>query len=135
MPDEIKKVERYSVEVPAESGQGQKLMIALAEGKAELLALWAYPYGDKEKVEIIPADAAVFKAACKAAKIKVKKECAAFCVSGRNKTGALLPALAKIAGAGITIHAAQAIATGGKFGALIEVDAKDVRKTAKALGV
>ena len=90
---------------------------------------------NKEKVEIIPEDSAAFKAACKAAKIKVKKECAAFCVVGRNKVGALLPALEALAAKGITIHAAQAIAVGTKYGTLIEVAPKDVRKAAAALGV
>jgi hypothetical protein len=121
--------------VPAQSGQGAKLMTSLAAGKAGLIALWAYPYGEQVKVEIVPEDGAAFRAACKAAKIKAKKESAAFCVVGRNKVGALLPALAKLAEKGITIHAAQAVAVGTKFGSLIEVDSKDVRKAAKALGV
>ncbi len=135
MADEVKKVERFSVMVPAESGQGAKLMTALVDGKAGLIAMWAYPCGEQVKVEVIPEDSVAFKAACKAAKIKAKKESAAFCVIGRNKVGALLPALAKLAEKGIKIHAAQAIAVGTKYGSLIEVDSKDVRKAAKALGV
>ncbi len=135
MADEIKKVERYSVEVAQKPGQGLALLKALAEGKAGVIALWAYPAGEAEKVEIIPEDSTAFKAACKAAKIKAKKESAAFCVVGKNKTGALLPVLEKLAAKGITIHAAQAVAVGTKFGSLIEVDPKDVRKAASALGV
>ena len=135
MADEVKKVERFSVMVSAQAGQGAKLLTGLAGGKAGLIALWAYPYGKEVKVEVIPEDAAKFRAACKTAKIKATRESAAFYVSGRNKTGVLLPTLAKLAGKGIVIHAAQAIATGSKYGALIEVDSKDVRKAATALGV
>jgi len=135
MADTITKVERYSVEVPAKAGEGAKLLAALAAGKADLIALWAYPLGKNEKVELVPADAAKLKAAAKAAKIKLKRESAAFCVVGRNRIGAVGAAAAKLAEAGVKIHAAQAIAVGSKFGALVEVDSKDVRKAAKALGV
>jgi hypothetical protein len=135
MADEIKKVERFSVMAEARPGQGAKLMTALADGKAGLIAMWAYPFGEQRKIEVVPEDSVAFKAACKAAKIKVKRESAAFCVVGRNKVGALLPTLAKLAEAGITIHAAQAISVGAKFGTLIEVDSKSTRKAAKALGV
>jgi len=43
--------------------------------------------------------------------------------------------MAKLAEKGINVRAVQAVATGTKYGALIEVDSKDVRKAARALGV
>ena len=137
MADTIAKVDRFSIEVPAKPGEGARVLGSLAAGKADLLAVWGYPLGSsgKVKIEVVPADTAVFKAAAKAAKIKVKKESAAFCVVGRNKVGALAEAIGKLGEKGITIHAAQAIAVGGKYGALVEVEAKDVRKAARALGV
>ena len=135
MADTVSKVERFSTEVPWESGQGKKLTDALTAGRADLLALWAYPIGGNVKIEMVPSDTAKFKAACKAAKVKLKKECAAFCVVGRNKIGALDPVVTALAAKGIRIHAIQAISVGSKYGALIEVESKDVRKAAKALGV
>lgn len=132
---EVKKVDRFSVEVPNEAGQGAGVLGALSAGKADLLAAWGYPYGDRAKIELIPADGAAFKAAAKNAKIAVKKEAAAFCVGGKNKVGALAEVMGMLAAAGVNVHAVQAIGMGGKFGALIEVDAKDVRKASKALGV
>jgi len=135
MADTVTKVDRFSTEVPWEAGQGKKLTDALAAGQADLIALWAYPLGGNVKIEMVPSDTAAFKTACKAAKIRVKKECAAFCVVGRNKLGALDPAVTALAAKGIRIHAVQALAVGGKYGALIEVESKDVRKAAKALGI
>ena len=137
MADTITKVDRFSVEVDQKPGEGARVLGALAAGKADLLAVWGYPLGStgKVKIELVPADAAAYKAAAKAAKIKVKRESAAFCVVGRNKVGAVAEAMGKLGEKGITIHAAQAIAVGGKYGALIEVESKDVRKAAAALGV
>ena len=69
------------------------------------------------------------------AKIKAKRECAVFHVTGRDKVGALGAALATLAAKGVNIYALQAASSGGKFGGVIMVDGKDVRKAAKALGV
>ncbi len=133
---DVKKVERFSIEVPDEPGQGAQVLGAIAAGGADLIAAWGYPYGGEgsAKIEVIPADSAAFRAAAKKAKIKAKKECAAFCVTGRNKVGALADALSLLAAKGINVHAVQAIGVGSKFGALIEVASKDVRKAAGALG-
>ena len=136
MSDTIKKVERFSVDVPDQAGEGARVLNALAAGKADLLAAWGYPLGGgNAKIELVPKDAVKMKAAAKAAKIKVKRESAAFCVVDRNKVGALAAALATLAEKGVNIRAVQALAVGGKYGALIEVDSKDARKAAKALGV
>lgn len=132
---EVKKVDRFSVEVPNEAGQGSRVLGAISEGKVDLLAAWGYPYGDRAKIEVIPADSAAFKTAAKKAKIAVKKESAAFCVGGKNKVGALAEVMGALAAAGVNVHAVQAIGMGSKFGALVEVDSKDLRKASKALGV
>ncbi len=135
MADAVMKVERYSIEVADQPGEGARVLGALAAENADLLAAWGYPLGTTgtAKIEVIPADPAAFRAAAKKAKIKATKECAAFCVVGRNKVGALAGMLEKLAAKGINVHAVQAVAVGGKYGALIEVAAKDVRKAAAAL--
>jgi hypothetical protein len=129
------KVERYSVVVQDEPGQGAAVLAGLAAGKADLLAVWGYPLQGGAKIEIIPADSVAFKAAAKAAKIKVKKESAAFLVEGRSKVGALAEVMKALAEANINAEAVQAVKVGSKYGALVEVAGKDARKAAKALGV
>ncbi len=130
------KVERFSIAVADKAGEGARVLGALAAGKANLIAAWGYPVGDgNARVEVIPVDSVKLKAAAKAAKIKLKKECAAFYVEGRNKVGVVAAALAVLADKGINVRAVQAVATGSKYGAVIEVESKDVRKAAKALGI
>ncbi|MCD6360278.1 MAG: hypothetical protein J7M38_05375 [Armatimonadetes bacterium] len=137
MANAIAKVERYSVEVADQPGEGVRILEALKAGKVNLIACWGYPLGaaGNARIELVPEDGAALRAAVKKAKIKVKKECGAFCVADRNKVGALAAAMAKLAEKGINVRAVQAVATGTKYGALIEVDPKDVRKAARALGV
>ena len=129
------KVERYSITVPDEPGQGAAILAGLAGGKADLLAVWGYPVPGGSRIEIIPADPVAFKAAAKSAKVKAKKEAMAFLVEGRSKVGALAEVMNALGEAKVNATAVQAVKVGTKFGALVEVAGKDVRKTAKALGL
>lgn len=135
MADDIKKVERYSIDVANEPGEGVRVLQALADAKINLLACWGYPAESGARIELIPEDGAALRTAARAAKLKVKKESMAFCVMGRNKAGALAGVLAKLAAQKINVHAVQALAIGNKYGALVQVDAKAARKAAAALGV
>lgn len=62
------------------------------------------------------------------------EEGTAFFLTGADKAGALVPSLEAISTIGVNIVAVEAIAVGGKFGALVWVAPGDVDKTAQALG-
>jgi hypothetical protein len=136
MAETIAKVQRYSVDVSNQAGEGARILEALREGKANLIALWGYPLGagDTARIELVPRDAAALKTAARKAKVKLNRQPAAFHVTGRDRIGALAEALGKLAEKGINVHAVQGVSAGSKYGALIEVAAADVRKAAKALG-
>lgn len=137
MATAITKVDRFSVDVPHQAGEGARVLEALAAEKVNLIAAWGYPLGDsgQARIELVPADSAALRAAARKAKIKLNKEAVSFHVVGPDKPGALAAALRKLADAGISIHALQAVSAGSRYGCLIEVAASDVRKAAKALGL
>ncbi|MCW5979004.1 MAG: hypothetical protein KIT09_13065 [Bryobacteraceae bacterium] len=137
MADTIVKVDRFSIDVPDQPGEGARVLQALAGAKVNLTAMWGYPQGQggTARIELVTSDAAGLKAAAKAAKIKLNKEAPAFHIVGRDKVGALASVMAKLAASGVNVHAVQAASTGPKFGCMLEVAAGDVRKAAKALGV
>ena len=62
------------------------------------------------------------------------EEGTAFFLSGQDKTGALLASLEALANAGVNIVATEAIAVGGRYGAILWVAPSDLEKTAQALG-
>ncbi len=62
------------------------------------------------------------------------EEGTAFFLSGEDKTGALLTSLEALANAGVNIVATEAIAVGGRYGAILWVAPSDMEKTAQALG-
>lgn len=133
----VTKVDRFSVDVPDQPGEGARVLEALAAEKVNLIAAWGYPLGSTgtARIELVPADPAALKTAARKAKIKLNKECAAFHVAGPDKPGAVAAAARKLADAGVNIHAVQAVSAGSRYGCLIEVAAQDVRKAAKALGL
>jgi len=137
MADMVTKVERYSVDVPNKPGEGARVLGALAEAKVNLLAAWGYPLGKSRtsRIELVASDAAALRAAARKAKIKLQRETAAFHIADRDKVGAVSAAMAALAEKGVNVHAVQAVASGSKYGCLIEVDSSDARKAAKALGL
>jgi len=137
MADSIARVELYSVVIPNKAGEGARVLGALCEGGADLAACWGYPIKGKDaRLDIVPKDPAALKKAARKAKLALGGKQVAFHVSGEDRPGALGTILAKLAEAGINIHAVQAV-TGavGSYGAVISVKPEDIRKAAKALGI
>jgi len=133
----VSKVERYAVDVPNQPGEGARLLEALKAEGVNLIACWGYPLGESgvARIELIPQDAAVLKKAARKAKVKLNRLPAAFYAVGLDRPGSLAALLGKLAEQDINVHAVQAVSAGSRYGCVIQVDGKDVRKAAAALGV
>jgi hypothetical protein len=135
MADPVSKVEYYTIPVAHRPGAAAEVLSALSAGGVNLIGFWGYPMGpDSGNLEIAPEDPALFRKVAKKAKLEIGEKHIAFFVSGKDKAGAVAAALSKVAAAGINVHAAQAVAAGGKYGALIYVQPDDVKRAQKALG-
>ena len=135
MPDTIRVVDYYYTTTPDKAGEGARLLGVLRDARINLLALSAFPSKRKTQVDFIPSDAASFLAAAKAAKIKLSRAKKVFLVQGDDRVGAIQEILAKLASAKINVTAIQGVsAGGGRFGAIVWVDQKNVKKATTALG-
>jgi hypothetical protein len=137
MNETVVKVDHYSAAIANKAGEGARVLGALREGGVNLIALWAYPSGSgKAQLEMIPEDGAALVKAAKKAGLKVGKKQTAFFVNGEDRPGAVAESLAKLAAAKINVGAVQAVCGGtGRYGAIIFLPQKDLRKAAKALGI
>lgn len=136
MPDEIRLVDYFYVDVPDKPGEGARVLGHLKAAGVYLLGIHAFPKGRRAQVVFVPADPAAFRAAAKAARWKVVGPKKAFVVTGEDRVGALVDYFAKLGDAKINVTAGDAWAAGaGRFGAVIWVKARDVKRAAKALGV
>lgn len=135
MADTVTTVAYFAVVVPNKIGEGAKVLAALNEAGVNMTGFWGYPIkGKKAQLDIAPADAKVFAKAAKKLGLEVAPKRTAFLVNGEDRPGAVAEALGKLATAGISTQAAQAVCAGeGRYGVLIQVDDDDVKAAKKAL--
>jgi hypothetical protein len=101
-----------------------------------LQAFSAFPEARRAQLDFLPSDAAAFVAVAKAAKIKVKGPKKAFLINGDDRVGAVAGICEKLGSAKINITAVDAVCAGaGRFGAILWVKPRDVKKAAAVLGV
>jgi hypothetical protein len=135
MADTIRVVDYYYTTTSDKAGEGARLLGVLRDARTNLLALSAFPSQRKTQVDFIPSDSASLLAAAKAGKIKLSRPKKVFLIQGDDRVGAIQETLAKLASAKINVTAVQGVsAGGGRYGALLWVDQKDVKKAATALG-
>jgi len=136
MADATRVVDYYYAMVPDKPGEGAKLLRVLRDARVNLLAFLAFPSQRKTQVDFVPEQPAALLAAAKSAKLKLKGPKKVFLIDGDDRVGALAEVLTKLGAAKVNATATDAVCSGlGRFGALLWVKAKDVRKAAKALGV
>jgi len=136
MADATRVVDYYYTMIPDKPGEGARIMRALRDARVNLLAFSAFPSQRKSQADFIPEDAAAFVAAAKAAKIKLKGPKKVFLIDGDDRVGALSDVLAKLGAAKVNVTAVDATCSGmGRYGAILWVKPKDMKKAAAALGV
>jgi hypothetical protein len=136
MADTIRVVDYFYTTTPDKAGEGAQLLKVLRDARTNLLALSAFPSQRKTQVDFIPSDSTAFLAAAKAAKIKLSRAKKVFLIQGDDRVGAIHEILAKLASVKINVTAVQGVsAGGGRYGALLWVDQKSVKKAATTLGV
>ena len=136
MADTTRLVDYYYAMVPDKPGEGAKLLRVLRDARVNLLAFSAFPSQRKSQADFVPAEQVPFLAAAKAAKLKLKGPKKAFLIDGDDRVGALSEVMAKLGAAKVNVTALDAICSGmGRFGALLWVKPKDLKKAAAALGV
>lgn len=136
MPNSVQLAKYYKMMVPHKVGQGIKLLEYLQKSKVNLLAFLAFPEKNgKAQVDCVPVDPAKYTAAAKKGKWKITGPKACFVIGAKDQVGVFVPYAAKLAKAKINIRATAAVRSGGgRCGAILWVNQKDVKKAAKALG-
>jgi hypothetical protein len=136
MADTIRLVDYFYIEMSDRPGEGARAMGVLKEAGVHLNALHAFPAGRRTQVDFVLSDPAALKSAAKMAKWKLTGPKKAFGIEGDDRTAALVEHFAKLADAKINVTATSAIVAGaGRFGAILWVKQRDVKKAAKTLGV
>lgn len=124
----------FSLTVANKPGEGAKILTALKDAGINLLGFWGYPMkGKKAQFDIAPTDAKAFTKAAKKLGLEPGPKQTALYVAGDDQLGTVAEAAAKLAAAGVSIRAAQALSAGGKYAVLIQVEESDFKAAKKAL--
>ena len=136
MPDTVRLVDYYYISTSDKPGEGARCLTALRDARINLSAFHAFPAARKAQLDFVPVDSAGFKAFAKNAKWKAVGPKKAFLIEGDDRVGALVDYFSKLAKAKINVTASDAVTGGvGRYGAILWVKARDVKRAAKALGV
>ncbi len=135
MSETIKLVDYFYVEAPDKPGEAARLLARIKAAGVNLLAFSGFPRGRKAQLDFIPADPAAFRALAKAEKWKLVGPRKGFLIQGDDRVGALADLVSKLAAAKINVTAGDAVcAGGGRYGMILWVKQRDVKRAAQALG-
>jgi hypothetical protein len=135
MADTIRKVDYYYVTASDKAGEGARIFGALRDAGVNLLAVHAFPSARKSQIDVVPENSAAFVSAAKAKGLKVSKPKTVFLIEGDDRVGAMASLLNRLGTAGINVTATSAVRTGsGRYGGLLWVKPKDVKKASDVLG-
>lgn len=135
MSETIRLVDYFYIAAPQRPGEAARVLTQLQEAGVNLLAFSGFPAGRRAQVDFVPEDVAAFRAAAKKAGWKLTGPKKVFLIAGEDRVGAMAEVTAKLATAKVNITATQGITAGaGRFGALLWVQPRDVKRAAQALG-
>jgi hypothetical protein len=136
MSETVQQVDYFAVTVPDQTGEGHRILAALAAAGVDLRAVCGFPVGEgKAQMDFVPADPKAFSEAAAQLKLRVRKPKRAFLVTGDDRVGAVASVLSRLAQEKIPVTAAQAVAAGnGRWGMILWVKPARVQKAARALG-
>src|SRR5437899_11468148 len=137
MPEEIRRIDYYYVSMPDKPGEGARVLTALRSAGINLIGVSAFPHGArKSQVDLILEDSGALAQAAKSARLKLSKKKSGFLIQGEDRPGAVADLAGKLAQAKINITSVQAFCAGAsRYGGMLWVKAKDMKKAGKALGL
>ncbi|MHB8455041.1 MAG: hypothetical protein ACYDDO_10175 [Acidiferrobacterales bacterium] len=135
MAQKARKVNYFAMSVKNRPGKAVEVLETLRSARINLLGFSGFPRGKLGQLDLIPEDSAAFSAVARRAKLPVRKKKTGFVIQGDDRPGAIASVMERLARLRINVTAVEAVCAGkGRFGALLWVKEKDVRKAAKALG-
>ena len=135
MPDAIRKVEHFSIQVPNTPAKAFGVLSTLVSAGINLLACSGIPKGRRAQIDVVPDDSKRFRGAVRKAGLTFTPEKSGFLIQGRDRPGALTQHLKKLGDADINVTGIDALSAGdGRWGAIIWVEDEAVAKAGRLLG-
>lgn len=135
MGESVSLVDYFYVMTPDKPGEAARMLGQLRSAGVNLLVFSGFPKGQQAQLDFVPADAAAFQKVARDAKWKLKGPKKGFLIQGDDRVGAVADLLGRLATAKINVTATDAVcAGGGRYGVILWVKPRDVKRAAQALG-
>ena len=122
MADYVRIASYFKMAAPDKAGEGARALSVLRDAGVNLLAFSGFPRNRRAQLDFVPADPMAFKPC--------------FLAEGDDRPGAGAELMTRLAEAKINVTALQAISAGvGRYGAILWVKPRDVKKVAKLFGI
>jgi hypothetical protein len=133
--DLIRIAQYFKLQIADKPGELAGMLAPLHEAGVNLLAVHAFPRNRRTQVDVVPEDPTAFKNLAKIHKLKIQGPKMCLLVDGDDRPGALADLTEQLGSAKINMIAVTGRGAGqGRFGAILWVKPKDLKKAAKALG-
>ncbi len=134
MADVIRTAQYFKVQIADKPGTLAGVLTPLRAAGVNLLAVQAFPRSRRTQVDVVPEDPSAFKNVAKAHKLKMQGPKMCLLVDGDDRPGALADLTERLGSAKINMIAVTGLCAGqGRFGAILWVNPRDVKKAAKVL--
>jgi hypothetical protein len=136
MADLIRTVQYFKVQIADKPGTLAGMLAPLREVGMNLMAVHAFPRNRRTQVDVVPEDPTAFKDLAKAHKWNVQGPKMCLLVDGDDRPGALADLTDQLGLAKINMTAVTGLTAGqGRFGAILWVKPRDVKKAAKVFAI
>src|SRR5262245_26162148 len=130
----VRTADYFYIEVPERAGEGARVLGTLRDAGVNLLAVSGFPAGRRAQIDLVPEQPAAFRATAKKAGWKVTGPKKVFLIDGEDRMGVQAEGMERLASAKINVVSSQAVCAGAdRFGAILWVAPRDVKRAAKAL--
>ncbi len=134
MADVIRTAQYFKVQIGDKPGTLADVLAPLRDAGVNLLAVHAFPRSRRTQVDVVPEDPTAFKNIAKIHKLKIQGPKMCLLVDGDDRPGAMADLTNRLGSAKINMTAVTGLCAGqGRFGAILWVNPRDVKKAAKVL--
>ena len=136
MADLIRTAQYFKIQIADKPGTLADMLAPLRQEGVNLLAVHAFPRNRRTQVDVVPENPAAFKNVAKAHKLKLQGPKICLLVDGDDRPGVLADLTDRLGSAKINMTAVTGLAAGqGRFGVILWVKPRDVRKAAQVFGI
>lgn len=136
MADLIRTAQYFKVQIGDKPGTLAGMLAPLSEAGVNLMAVHAFPRNRRTQVDVVPEDPTAFKNLAKEHKWKIQGPKVCLVMDGDDRPGALTDLTDRLSSARVNITAVTGLTAGqGRFGAILWVKPRDVKKAVKIFGI